>query len=338
MNKKNRVLIIAEAGVNHNGSIRKAKKLIDIAENSGADIVKFQTFDPKELVTVNAQKPIYQKKNTSKNQTQYQMLRKLALSQKMHKELFKYARSKKIEFLSTAFDAKSLKMLIKLGIKRIKIPSGEITNLPLLKFIAKQKLPVILSTGMSNIREVKEALKILIKFGKSKSQITVLHCTSDYPAAIGDINLNAMQTLQKSLNLPVGYSDHSLGKDVAIGAVALGAKIIEKHFTISKKLYGPDHKASLEPKELELFVRSVRNIEIALGNGKKIATKNENKNKVYTRRSIVAIKGIQKGELFNYNNIGVKRPGKGISPMNIDKIIGKKSKYNFIADQEIKIK
>ena len=338
MNKKNRVLIIAEAGVNHNGSIRKAKKLIDIAENSGADIVKFQTFDPKELVTVNAQKPIYQKKNTSKNQTQYQMLRKLTLSQKMHKELFKYAKSKKIEFLSTAFDAKSLKMLIKLGIKRIKIPSGEITNLPLLKFIAKQKLPVILSTGMSNIREVNEALKILTKFGKSKSQITVLHCTSDYPAAIGDINLKAMQTLQKSLNLSVGYSDHSLGKDVAIAAVALGAKIIEKHFTISKKLYGPDHKASLEPKELELFVRSVRNIEIALGNGKKIATKNENKNKVYTRRSIVAIKGIQKGELFNYNNIGVKRPGKGISPMNIDKIIGKKSKYNFIADQEIKIK
>tara|TARA_B100001123_G_scaffold336724_1_gene380772 strand:+ start:41 stop:1054 length:1014 start_codon:yes stop_codon:yes gene_type:complete len=335
---KNKTIIIAEAGVNHNGSIKKAKKLIDIAKKAEADIVKFQTFDPNELVTPDAQKPPYQKKNTLKNQTQHQMLKKLAISKEMHKKLFKYAKSKKIEFLSTAFDSKSLKMLIKMGIKRIKIPSGEITNLPLLKFAAKQKLPVILSTGMSNIHEVKLALKILTRFGKPKSQITVLHCTSDYPASIKDINLKAMQTLNKSLNLSVGYSDHSLGKDVAIAAVAMGAKIIEKHFTINRKLYGPDHKMSLEPEELKIFIRSIKNLNIALGNGKKVATKNENKNKIHTRRSIVAIKKIRKGELFDHNNIAAKRPGKGISPMNLDKLIGKKAKHNFLTNQKIKIK
>ena len=229
-------------------------------------------------------------------------------------------------------------MLINLGIKRIKIPSGEITNFQLLKFIAKHKLPVILSTGMANLNEVKEAVNVLTKFGKSKSEITVLHCTTEYPAPINDINLRALETLREKLNISVGYSDHSLGNEVAIAAVALGAKIIEKHFTISRNLYGPDHKASLEPKELKLFVKSIKNLNIALGDGKKTPAKNEAKNKIYVRRSIVALRKIKKGELFNSKNIGAKRPGMGISPMNFYKLIGKKAKYNFKIDQIIKIK
>ena len=330
-----KTLIIAEAGVNHNGSLHKAKQLIDIAKLSGADIVKFQTFDPDKLVTKSASKAKYQKKYTKNQETQYQMLKKLMLKPKEHKELINYSKKRKIEFLSTAFDEQNLKMLLKLGIKRIKIPSGEINNRQLLIFAGKKKIPIILSTGMAYLHEVSEALKVITKSGTPKSKITVLHCTSEYPAAFKNINLLAMKSMQNKFNVSVGYSDHTLGSEVSIAAVALGARVIEKHFTISRKLIGPDHKSSLEPNELKNLVNSIRNIEKSFGKEIKSPTQSEKKTKFIVRRSIVALKLIRKGEIFTANNVGAKRPGTGISPMRIFKIIGKRAKHNFAKDQLI---
>jgi len=326
--KKKNTLIIAEAGVNHNGSLKKALKLIDYAKIAGADIVKFQTFNPDNLLIPSAKKAPYQK-NKNKNETQYQMLEKLSLNLNFYKILSAYSKKKKIEFLSTAFDIKNLKMLIKLGIKRIKIPSGEITNILLLEFAAKQKLPIILSTGMSNLNEIKKAIKILTKFGKKKTQITILHCTSVYPAPFNELNLKAIKTMKKQLGVSVGYSDHTLGTEASIAAVALGAKIIEKHFTISKKMNGPDHKASLDPKELHLMISSIRNLEKSFGNGIKKVTKSEILNRRIFRRSLVALTNINTGDLLTFKNIGMKRPGTGVSPINIHKYLGKKSSKNI---------
>lgn len=335
---KSKILIIAEAGVNHNGSLKKAKKLVDIAKWAGADIVKFQTFDASEIVTRSAKKANYQNRSIGKKKSQHQMLEKLSLDSKMHFILSNYAKSKKIEFLSTGFDINNLKMLLGLGIKRIKIPSGEITNMQLLEFAAKQKLPIILSTGMSNLKEIQDAIKILNKHRNTKSSITVLHCTSEYPAPLNEANILVLKTLIKKLKTSVGYSDHTLGVEASIGAVALGAKIIEKHFTINRNSLGPDHKTSLDPHQLKTFIKSIRNIDKALGNKEKKVTKSEKKNKFFSRRSLVALKLIKKGEVFNLKNIGAKRPGKGISPMKIYTLLGKKSKYNYKIDQTIKKK
>jgi len=335
---KSKTLIIAEAGINHNGSLKKAKKLVDIAKWAGADIVKFQTFDASEIVTKLAKKANYQNKSIGKKKLQHQMLKKLSLDSRMHFILSNYAKSKKIEFLSTGFDINNLKMLLGLGIKRIKIPSGEITNMLLLEFVAKQKLPIILSTGMSNLKEIQDAIKILNKHRNNKSSITVLHCTSEYPAPLNEANLLALKTLKKKLKTPVGYSDHTLGLEASIGAVVLGAKIIEKHFTINRNFVGPDHKASLDPQQLKIFIKSIRNIDKALGKEEKKVTKSEKKNKIFARRSLVALKKIKKDEVFNLKNIGAKRPGNGISPMKIYSLLGKKSKYNYKIDQIIKKK
>ena len=334
MNK--RTLIIAEAGINHNGSLKIAKKLVDEAKKAGADIVKFQTFNPDKLVTRSAIKAKYQLKYTSKKETQYQMLKKLMLTTKMHKELIKYCKKKKIEFLSTAFDNESLKMLIKLGIKRIKIPSGEINNRQLLEFAGKQKLPIILSTGMSYLNEVVQAIKIITKSGTPKLRITVLHCTTEYPLPLKEVNLLAMKSIERKLKISIGYSDHTLGTNVPIAAVALGAKIIEKHFTLSRSLIGPDHKSSLEPNELKLLVKSIRNIEMVLGKEIKAPTRTEIKNKITIRKSLVALKPINKGDILTKHNVGAKRPGLGISPMRIYEIIGTRAKRNFALDELIK--
>jgi N,N'-diacetyllegionaminate synthase len=334
MNK--RTLIIAEAGINHNGSLKIAKKLVDEAKKAGADIVKFQTFNPDKLVTRSAIKAKYQLKYTSKKETQYQMLKKLMLTTKMHKELIKYCKKKKIEFLSTAFDNESLKMLIKLGIKRIKIPSGEINNRQLLEFAGKQKLPIILSTGMSYLNEVVQAIKIITKSGTPKLRITVLHCTTEYPLPLKEVNLLAMKSIERKLKISTGYSDHTLGTNVPIAAVALGAKIIEKHFTLSRSLIGPDHKSSLEPNELKLLVKSIRNIEMVLGKEIKAPTRTEIKNKITIRKSLVALKPINKGDILTKHNVGAKRPGSGISPMRIYEIIGTRAKRNFALDELIK--
>ena len=330
-----KTLIIAEAGVNHNGSLDKAKKLVDIAKYAGADIVKFQTFDPDKLVTKLASKAKYQKKNTKDKETQYQMLQKFVLKPEEHHELVNYSRKKRIEFLSTPFDDKSLKMLLKLGIRRIKIPSGEINNRQLLNLAGKQKVPIILSTGMSYLNEVSEALKVITKSGTPKSKITVLHCISEYPTRFQDVNLLAMNFIKKKLDVSIGYSDHTLGSEVSIAAVTSGAEIIEKHFTISRKLIGPDHKSSLEPSELKNFVNSIRNVEKSFGRKSKFPTKNEKKNRLIVRKSIVALKFIKKGDIFSLRNVGAKRPGTGISPMRIFKVIGKRAKRNFNKDQLI---
>jgi len=333
---KKKTLIIAEVGVNHNGNFRYAKKLIDLAKSAGADIVKFQTFNPDSLVTKFAQKTKYQLKRTKIKETQHQMLKKLVLKNKVLKRLIKYSKKKRIEFLSTAYDIENLKMLIRLGIKRIKIPSGEINNKKLLEFVGKQKLPVILSTGMSYLDEIKHALKIITKSGTSKSKITVLHCTSEYPAPFNEVNLLAMKSIKKKLKVTVGYSDHTLGTEVSVAAVALGAEVIEKHITMSRNMQGPDHKSSLEPKEFKKLVKLLRNTEIALGTSEKKPTKSEIKNSLLIRRSLVALRPIKKGELFNNYNVGSKRPGTGISPMRINEIMGKKSKHNFTTDEIIR--
>ena len=334
--KKHKTLIIAEAGVNHNGLLKLAVKLVKEAKKCGADIVKFQTFNPDKLITRSATKAKYQFKYTSKKETQYKMLKKLMLTTKMHKELMKYCKKKKIEFLSTAFDNESLKMLIRLGIRRIKIPSGEINNRQLLEFAGKKKLPIIFSTGMSYLSEVMQAIKIITKSGTSKSRITVLHCTSEYPLPLKGVNLFAMKSIERKLKISIGYSDHTLSKDVPVAAVALGAKIIEKHFTLSRNLIGPDHKSSLEPNELKSLVSSIRNIELALGKEIKAPTRMDIKNKIAIRRSLVALKPINKGDIFTKYNVGAKRPGSGISPMRIYELIGTRAKRNFALDELIK--
>jgi N,N'-diacetyllegionaminate synthase len=329
------VLVIAEAGVNHNGDIDIAKSLVDVAVEAKADVIKFQTFNAERQVTKNADKANYQIETTTKSETQYSMLKKLELSAEMHEELIAYCKSKKIEFLSTGFDIQSIDLLESLGQRLFKIPSGEITNYSYLKHIGELHKPVILSTGMSNLHEIESALDLLIKSGTPKNVITVLHCTSSYPAPIIDVNLKAMQTIQKEFDVSVGYSDHTLGIEISIAAVALGARIIEKHFTLDRNLVGPDHKASLEPEELNEMVRAIRNIEIGMGDGIKRLMPSETNNLEVIRKSLVAIKEINSGDAFSAENVGAKRPGSGISPMDWDRIKGKKSTRRYLVDDLI---
>ena len=333
-----RTLIIAEAGVNHNGDIAKAKALIDKGAEAGVDYVKFQTFKAEKLVTKQAQRASYQDKNTQNNDSQYEMLKKLELSQALHQELMDYCNQKGVKFLSTGFDSESLVFLAQLGVTIAKIPSGEITNLPYLRQVASLFPEVILSTGMATIGEIKDAVKVLTDNGVSKDKITILHCNTEYPTPMEDVNLKAMLHIQRELGLPIGYSDHTLGIEVPIAAVALGATVIEKHFTLDKTLPGPDHKASLEPNELKAMISAIRNIEKAIGgSGLKEVSKSEEKNKPIARKSIVAATNIKKGDIFTPENLTVKRPGTGISPMQWDEVIGKEAKRDFQEDELIEL-
>ena len=329
------VFIIAEAGVNHNGSIALAKKLIDAAALSGANAVKFQTFKTEKLVSKTAKKADYQKHTTDLSETQFEMLNRLELDLSAHKELIRHCKEKSIMFLSTPFDHNSIDLLSNLGLQIFKIPSGEITNLPYLRHIGSLGKSVIISTGMSTLKEIKEALGILIKAGTKKKNITVLHANTMYPTPMEDVNLNAMLTIHKELDIAVGYSDHTLGIEVDIAAVAMGASIIEKHFTLDQTLKGPDHKSSLEPKELKAMVNAIRNIEIALGSNIKKPSPSELVNINPVRKSIVANQNIKKGELLTEINISIKRPGDGISPMKWDEILGTIAMKNYNKDELI---
>ena len=332
-----KVFIIAEAGVNHNGSIDLAKKLIEVAAEAGADAVKFQTFKADNLVSKHAQKADYQKKTTSTDESQYQMIKKLELDEAAHKSIIEYCEKKKIIFLSTPFDHESIDMLNTFGMTIFKIPSGEITNLPYLRHVGSLRKEIILSTGMSDLSDVENALNVLIKSGANKNEITLLHATSEYPCPIDEVNLLAMDTLKAKFAVKVGYSDHTEGVDISIAAVARGACIIEKHFTLDRKMEGPDHKASIEPNDLKLMVQSIRHVEQALGDGIKRPTKSEVRNMLVARKSIVASRDIKAGEILSLDNISVKRPGVGISPMKWDDVIGKPAKRNFLADELIEL-
>ena len=329
------VFIIAEAGVNHNGSIDLAKKLIDEACYAGVDAVKFQTFNTKNLATKSSQKANYQKETTSKKETQFEMLKKLELKKHEHEELIFYCINKKIIFLSSPFDIQSIDLLTELGLNIFKIPSGEITNLPYLKHIGKLNKKIILSTGMSNMSEVKNALDVLVNSGTKKSNITILHANTEYPTPMKDVNLRAMVSVGKQLDIKFGYSDHTLGIEVDIAAVAMGAICIEKHFTLDRNMEGPDHKASLEPNQLKEMVKAIRNIELALGDGIKKPSESELLNIQIVRKSIVAKTKIKKGDILNESNLAIKRPGVGISPMQWDKIINTKSKKDYEEDELI---
>jgi N,N'-diacetyllegionaminate synthase len=330
-------LIIAEAGVNHNGDINLARQLIDAASDAGANIVKFQTFKADQLATHFAPKAKYQQKESDKDGNQLEMLRKLELSQEMHYQLIEHCKARKIGFLSTGFDIESLEFLLGLGLDIIKIPSGEITNLPILRYIAKKGKQLIISTGMSTVEEIQDCLIAMYEAGASKEKITLLHCNTAYPTPYDDVNLRAITTLQRRFELPVGYSDHTLGIEVPIAAVSLGATVIEKHFTLDRCLPGPDHKASLEPKELSEMVRSIRIIESALGKENKTPTASEEPNKVIARKSIVAAGPIKAGERFSETNMTTKRPGNGISPMRWDSVLGQIAKRDFEANELIEL-
>jgi N,N'-diacetyllegionaminate synthase len=329
------VFIIAEAGVNHNGSIKMAKKLIDVAKESGADAVKFQTFKAENVVSKNAQKADYQKQTTNALESQFDMIKKLELDIRTHKKLIAYCQEKDIMFLSTPFDHESIDTLNNLGLEIFKIPSGEITNLPYLKHIGSLEKQVILSTGMSNLQEVEDALDVLIDAGASKDDITVLHANTMYPTPMEDVNLNAMLTIQKEFGINIGYSDHTLGVEVDVAAVAMGASCIEKHFTLDKTMDGPDHKASLEPEELKNMVRSIRNIEKALGSSEKKPSPSESVNINIVRKSIVANQDIKEGDLLTDENIAVKRPGNGVSPMKWDNVINSIAAKDYNVDDLI---
>ena len=332
---KNSVFIIAEAGVNHNGDIHIAMKLIDAAVSAGADAVKFQTFKTENVVSQTAPKAQYQEETGESNESQFDMLKKLELDIDAHKTLLSYCQTKGIKFLSTPFDNKSIDLLESLGLDVYKIPSGEITNLPYLRHIGSLSKKVIMSTGMSTMSEIKEALSILLKAGTLKENITILHANTMYPTPMQDVNLRAMLTIQNYFDIPVGYSDHTLGIEVDIAAVAMGATVIEKHFTLDKTLDGPDHQASLNPDELKSMVMAIRNIEKAMGDGKKVVSSSEKENKDIARKSITAIQKINKGDIFTEDNITVKRPGNGISPMKWDEVIGSKAKKNYLFDDLI---
>jgi len=332
-----RTLIIAEAGVNHNGDLRLAKKLIDAAAEAGADLVKFQTFYADRLATSTARKAAYQIQTTDGGESQHEMLRRLELTPEMHKELIECCEKRKIGFFSTAFDSKGVDLLLSLGQDLFKIPSGEITNLPYLRHIGQLGRPVILSTGMATMDEIGSAIQILEKSGAPKTTITVLHCTTEYPTPMPEVNLRAMLAIRDKFEVRVGHSDHTLGIEVAIAAVALGATVIEKHFTLDRNLPGPDHKASLEPSELKSMVGAIRNIEVALGDGIKRPTQSESKNIPVVRKSIIASKSIQLGEVFTAKNLTTKRPGTGISPMRFDEVLGKKAMRDFAEDDLIEL-
>lgn len=333
-----KVIIIAEAGVNHNGDINLAKKLIDVAVEAGVDYVKFQTFKSESLVSKSAKKADYQIENTQDaTENQLQMLKKLELTHKQHVELIAYCRQKNISFFSTAFDLESLIYLKELGLTMVKIPSGEITNLPYLRKAAELFSKVIISTGMSTLEDIEKALNVFLSAGIKRETIYILHCNTEYPTPMKDVNLLAMLAIKNKFNVEIGYSDHTLGIEVPTAAVALGAKMIEKHFTLDRRLPGPDQLASLEPLELKAMVTSIRNIELAIsGNGLKEPSSSELKNMEIARKSIVAKTTINKGDIFSESNITTKRPGNGISPMQWDELIGQVAKADFNEDDLIK--
>lgn len=337
MNKS--TIIIAEAGVNHNGDIANAFKLVDAAVDAGVDYVKFQTFKSQNLVSKFAVKAEYQIENTGKaDESQLEMLQKLELSHMQHEQLLVYCKQKNIKFFSTAFDLESLQYLKDIGLQMVKVPSGEITNLPYLRLAAKLFKKVIISTGMATMEEVKAAMNVFIDKGLSKENITILHCNTEYPTPMEDVNLKAMLYIQKELGTDVGYSDHTLGIEVPIAAVAMGAKVIEKHFTLDKNMEGPDHRASLEPYELKAMVKAIRNVDAAIsGVGIKEPSASEKKNIGVARKSIVAAKTIKIGEILTEDNITTKRPGKGISPMKWDEVIGKTAVKDFQEDELISL-
>ena len=333
----NRILIIAEAGVNHNGDLALAKKLIDVAAEAGADLVKFQTFNADRLVTRTVQKADYQNRTTDSKESQHVMLRRLELTTEMHKELSAHCETCNIGFFSTGFDIESIDLLISLGQGRFKIPSGEITNLPYLRYIGQLGKQVIFSTGMATMGEIEAAIEVLEQAGTARANITVLHCTTEYPTPMVEVNLRAMQSIHTAFGVAVGYSDHTSGIEVAVAAAALGATVIEKHFTLDRNLPGPDHKASLEPQELKAMIAAIRNIEIALGDGIKRLTPSEARNKPIVRKSLIASQTIKAGEAFSAQNVTTKRPGTGISPMRWDEVIDRPAPRNFSVDELIEL-
>lgn len=330
-----KIFIIAEAGVNHNGSLELAKKLVDVAVDAGADAVKFQTFKADKLVSKGAQKAEYQKQTTSAEESQYEMIKRLELDENAHRELIRHCNEKQIMFLSTPFDHDSIELLNDFGMSIFKIPSGEITNLPYLRHIGHLDKEVILSTGMADLGEIEDALDVLIQAGTAKEKITVLHATTEYPCPIEEVNLRAMQTIHAAFGVKVGYSDHTQGIEVPIAAVAMGACIIEKHFTLDRTMEGPDHKASLESEELKAMVQAIRHIAQALGDGIKKPSKSEMKNMGVARKSIVASRQIKIGEPFSTENITIKRPSNGISPMRWDEVLGQIAQRNYNEDDLI---
>ena len=329
------VLIIAEAGVNHNGDMKLAKRLIDVAADTGADLVKFQTFSAERLATQSAPKADYQNLTTDQAESQFSMLKKLELSTEMHGDLIAHCKKRHIGFFSTGFDIQSLDYLASLGAERFKIPSGEITNLPYLRHVGGFGKLVICSTGMATLGEIEAALEVLETAGTPRTQITVLHCNTEYPTPMDDVNLRAMCSIRDAFGVAVGYSDHTAGIEVPIAAVAFGATVIEKHLTLDCNLPGPDHKASLEPNEFAAMVRAIRNIEQAMGDGIKRPSPSEAKNKPIARKSLVATKLIRAGEQFTAENVTVKRPGTGISPMRWDEVMGRVAAQDFAADELI---
>lgn len=331
------VLIIAEAGVNHNGNLEMARQLVAAAAASGADIVKFQTFSARKLVTSGAAKAAYQIATTGNDEGQLEMIRKLELSRQDHEMLIDECRRHGIRFFSTAFDTDSFDMLMDMGVDQVKVPSGELTNLPLLRHMTRHGLPVMLSTGMATLGEVEAAVDVIERNGTPRRLITVLHCTTEYPAPMEDVNLRAMLSMKTAFGVPVGYSDHTPGIEIPVAAVALGATIIEKHFTLDCNLPGPDHKASLEPDQFKAMVDAIRNVEIALGDGIKRPSASELKNKPIARKSLVAARHIRAGERFSAENLATKRPGTGISPMQWDAVIGRVAVRDFDTDELIEL-
>ncbi len=332
-----KTLIIAEAGVNHNGDLDLARKLIDAAAASGADLVKFQTFNASRQVTLSAKKADYQMQSTNSAESQHEMLRCLELTVGMHHELISYCVSRNIGFFSTGFDIESVDLLVSLGQDHFKIPSGEIVNLPYLRHIGRLRKDVILSTGMATLGEIEAAIDVLEQSGTPRTNMTVLHCTTEYPTPMTEVNLRVMQSIKNAFGVAVGYSDHTTGIEVAIAAVAMGATVIEKHFTLDRNMPGPDHQASLEPGELKSMVTAIRNIEIALGDGIKRLMPSEARNKPIVRKSLVASRAIKAGEVFNAENVSAKRPGDGISPMRWDDVMGRTSPRDFAADEMIEL-
>lgn len=332
-----KTLIVAEAGVNHNGDMQLARRLIDVAAEAGADLVKFQTFSADRLVTAAAAKAEYQTRSTAADESQHAMLRRLELSREMHEALIAHCATRGIGFFSTGFDQQSVDLLAALGLDLFKIPSGEIVNLPYLRHVGRQGKRIILSTGMATMGDIEAALDCLERAGTPRERITVLHCTTEYPAAMSDVNLRAMVSIGATFGVAVGYSDHTPGIEVAIAAVALGASVIEKHFTLDRNLPGPDHKASLEPAELRAMVAAIRGIEQALGDGIKRPTASELRNRIAARKSLVAARPIRAGETFSETNVAAKRPGNGLSPMRWDEVIGRKAPRDFTADEPIEL-
>lgn len=334
---KNHVIIIAEAGVNHNGSLDLAKKLVDDGKKAGVDMVKFQLAIPELLVSRTAKMAEYQIANTGKEESQLEMLKKISLTFEEHKELMKYCQDNGVTYLCTPFDLPSIDFLHANGHNTWKIPSGEITNFPYLRKIASFNGDVIMSTGMCSLQDIECALNTLVQLGQNKSKITLLHCNTEYPTPYQDVNLKAMLEIGEKFGVKIGYSDHTKGIEVPIAAVALGATVIEKHFTLDRNMEGPDHKASLEPEELKAMVCAIRNIEQALGSGHKTISESERKNIEIARKSIVAACPIKEGEQFTEDNLTVKRPGNGISPMRWNEIIGKRAIRNFEEDEQIEL-